>query len=127
MTNFDKNSQDDNNIDKYLSGKSVFKNEQTLDLKYVPPKLPRRREELARLTRNFRPLVNKNGAFSINIAIIGPAGVGKTATTKFFCERFVEAAQKRDVEIISTYYNCYTFRTISAILRNLLKTSLTGT
>ncbi|MHA1131768.1 MAG: Cdc6/Cdc18 family protein [Candidatus Helarchaeota archaeon] len=114
------NDESDNNIEQFLSGQSVFKNEQTLDLQYVPPKLPRRREELARLTRDFRPLLNKNGAYSINIAIIGPAGVGKTATTKFFCERFVTAAEKRDVEILYAYYNCYTFRTVSAILRNLL-------
>jgi len=114
------NNEDENTIERFLSGSSVFKNEHTLDLKYVPPKLPRRREELARLTRDFRPLINKEKSYSINLAIIGPAGVGKTATTKFFCTRFVEAAQKRDVEIIYTYYNCYTFRTISAILRNLL-------
>ncbi|MFX1294880.1 MAG: Cdc6/Cdc18 family protein [Promethearchaeota archaeon] len=113
-------NEDENNIEKYLSIKSVFKNEYTLDLQYVPPKLPRRREELARLTRDFRPLVSKEGSYSVNLAITGPAGVGKTAITKHFCERFVEAAHKRDIEIIYTYYNCYTFRTISAILKNLL-------
>jgi cell division control protein 6 len=114
------NSENDNNIEQYLKGQSVFTNEHTLDLKYVPPKLPRRKDELARLTRDFRPLLNKEGAYSINIAIIGPAGVGKTATTKYFCEKFVAAAERRDVEILSAYYNCYTFRTVSAILRNLL-------
>lgn len=113
-------NEHENDIEKFLSGESVFKNEQSLDLKYVPPKLPRRREELARLSRDFKPLVSKNGAFSINVAITGPAGVGKTATTKYFCERFVKAADKRGVEILYTYYNCYTFRTKSAILRNLL-------
>ncbi len=113
-------NEDENDIERVLSEKSVFKNELSLDLKYVPPKLPRRREDLLRLSRDFKPLINKNGAYSINVAIIGPAGVGKTATTKYFCERFVKAAKKRDVEILYTYYNCHTFRTKSAILRNLL-------
>ncbi|NVM52131.1 MAG: AAA family ATPase [Candidatus Helarchaeota archaeon] len=120
-------NEDENDIEKFLTGKSVFKNEQTLDLSYVPPKLPRRREELARLSRDFKPLVSKNGSYSINVAMIGPAGVGKTATTKYFCERFVKAAQKRSAEIIYTYYNCYTFRTKSAILRNLLSKYFTIT
>jgi len=112
--------EENSDIEKFLSGKSVFKNEQTLDLKYVPPKLPRRRDELARLARDYKPLVSKSGSFSINVAVTGPAGVGKTATTKYFCERFVKAAENRDVNILTTYYNCYTFRTKSAILRNLL-------
>lgn len=119
--------EDENDIEKFLSGKTVFKNEQTLDLKYVPPKLPKRQDELRRLSRDFKPLVSKVGSYSVNVAVIGPAGVGKTATTKYFCERFVKAAENRDVKIINTYYNCYTFRTKSAILRNLLSKHFTIT
>lgn len=120
-------NEDDMDIEKYLSGKSVFKNEQSLDLNYVPAELPRRQEELARLTRNFKPIVSKSGSYSINVAITGPAGVGKTATVKFFCDRFVKAAEKRDINLICEYYNCYTFRTKSAILRNLISKRFTIT
>jgi cell division control protein 6 len=120
-------NEGESDIEKYLSSKSVFKDERSLDLSYVPAELPRRQEELARLTRNFKPLISKDGTYSINVAITGPAGVGKTAVTKFFCERFVKAAEKRDINIIYAYYNCYTFRTKSAILRNLISKYFTIT
>ncbi|MHA1264646.1 MAG: Cdc6/Cdc18 family protein [Candidatus Helarchaeota archaeon] len=114
------NKENGIDIEEVLSGKSVFKDEKTLDLKYIPPKLPHRREELIRLSRDFKPLVSKSGFYSINVAIIGPPGVGKTATTKYFCNRFVKAAEKRGTDILYAYYNCYTFRTKSAVLRHLL-------
>ena len=65
-------------------GGSVFKDESTLFREFVPEKLPRREKDIARLTRDFKPITE--GAFAVNIAIIGNAGIGKTSIAKFFQE-----------------------------------------
>ncbi|MHC1591342.1 MAG: Cdc6/Cdc18 family protein [Candidatus Helarchaeales archaeon] len=112
----------DNIFERELYGSSVFKDETTLIRDYVPPKLPRREQELLRLARDFKPLLYKEkGSFSVNVAIIGPPGVGKTASAKFFIKKFPPAAAKAGVNVKFAYYNCYTFRSKSGILRNLLE------
>ena len=69
--------------------------------------LPRREKEIVRLARNFKPLIDKKGAFSLNVAIIGNAGVGKTSIAQYFSKKFPEAASKANRTIKSVYYNCY--------------------
>ncbi len=107
-------------VEKHLTGDSVFKEESTLFREYVPDKLPRREKEIARLTRDFKPLTSKKGAFSVNVAIIGNAGIGKTSIAKYFMERFPKSAEKVGKKVYCVYYNCYTYRTKSSILRHLL-------
>lgn len=107
-------------VEEILFGKSVFKNEATLLSEYVPPRLPRRQGEVMRLAQDFRPLLIREGAFAVNIAIVGEAGIGKSALAKSVMEKIVQAAAKRSVRILYEYFNCYTFRTKSAVLRNLL-------
>ncbi|MFX1451790.1 MAG: Cdc6/Cdc18 family protein, partial [Promethearchaeota archaeon] len=58
--------------------------------------------------------------FSVNVAIIGNAGIGKTSIAKFFSERFPKSAEKVGKKVYCVYYNCYTYRTKSSILRHLL-------
>ncbi|WXG43126.1 MAG: AAA family ATPase [Promethearchaeati archaeon SRVP18_Atabeyarchaeia-1] len=111
---------EDNAVEEILFGKSVFKNEATLLSEYVPPRLPRRQSEVMRLAQDFRPLLIRDGSFAVNIAIVGDAGIGKSALAKSVMEKIVQAAAKRNVKILYEYFNCYTFRTKSAILRNLL-------
>ncbi|MHA1143543.1 MAG: Cdc6/Cdc18 family protein [Candidatus Helarchaeota archaeon] len=113
----------DDFFERELYGASVFKDETTLIRDYVPPKLPQRDQDLLRLARDFKPLLYKDkGSFSVNVAIIGPPGVGKTASSKFFMNRFPPAAEKKGVKVSFAYYNCYTYRSKSGILRNLLET-----
>jgi cell division control protein 6 len=111
---------EDNAIEEILFGKSVFKNEATLLSEYVPPRLPRRQGEVMRLAQDFRPLLIREGSFAVNVAIVGEAGIGKSALAKSVMEKIVQAAGKRNVKILYEYFNCYTFRTKSAVLRNLL-------
>ncbi|WXG45765.1 MAG: AAA family ATPase [Candidatus Atabeyarchaeum deiterrae] len=111
---------EDNAVEEILFGKSVFKNEATLLSEYVPPKLPRREREVMRLVQDFRPLLIRDGSFGVNIAIVGEAGAGKSALAKSVMEKIVPAASKKNIRILFEYFNCYTFRTKSAILRNML-------
>jgi len=103
-----------------MFGKSIFKNESTLFPEYVPPELPTREEEIKRLARNFRSLLGEEGSFSVNVAIVGRAGVGKTALCKYTMKRFEQAAQARKYNVKFLYYNCHSFRSKTAILRNIL-------
>ena len=103
-----------------MFGKSIFKNESSLFPEYVPPDLPTREEEIKRLARNFRSLLGEEGSFSVNVAIVGRAGVGKTALCKYTMKRFEQAAKARNYNVKFLYYNCHSFRSKTAILRNIL-------
>ncbi|TFF88219.1 MAG: AAA family ATPase [Promethearchaeota archaeon] len=107
-----------NIIRKNILGTSVFKKEETLLLDYIPPHLPCRDEELARLSRNYKPIIMDKGSFNVNVAMTGPAGVGKTSLARLFGNGLVEAA-KNYKEILCFYFNCYSFRTKSSILREI--------
>ncbi|MHA1305228.1 MAG: Cdc6/Cdc18 family protein [Candidatus Heimdallarchaeaceae archaeon] len=109
-----------NFVEEAMLGRSVFKNESSLFPEYVPPTLPCREEEIKRLAKNFRILVEREGSFSVNVAIVGQAGVGKTALCKYTMQRVEEIANKRSCSVKFLYYNCHSFRSKTAILRNIL-------
>ena len=113
MSNFDY-------VEDAMFGKSIFRNESTLYPEYVPPELPTREEDIARLARNFRSLLGTEGSFSVNVAIVGHAGIGKTNLCKYTMKRFEEAANSRSINVKFLYYNCHSFRSKTAILRNVL-------
>lgn len=107
-------------VESAMFGRSIFKNESTLFPEYVPPELPTRHDEITRLARNFRSLLGREGSFSVNVAIVGKAGVGKTALCKYTMKRFEEAANRRGYNVKFLYYNCHSFRSKTAIIRNIL-------
>jgi orc1/cdc6 family replication initiation protein len=112
------NNNNDDIIRDNIWGSSVFKKEETLLLDYVPPKLPCRDEDLARLSRDYKPIIMDKGSYNINVAITGSAGVGKTSLARLFGKGLVDAV-KGYKEILLFYFNCYTFRTKSSILREI--------
>ncbi len=107
-------------IERILFKRSFFKNEETLLNNYVPEELPQREEEIAQLARAFKPIMEFNNHFSINIAIIGPPGVGKTALVKNFGKAIEKISIKNNHKIYFKYYNCYSFRSKNSILMDLL-------
>ena len=107
-------------LENLLFGPSIFKNEKTLFQEFVPPDLPGREAEIRKLAQNFRPLLTDHGSMSVNVAVIGNGGIGKTAMVKYTLGKFVEAANKRGFKAMFVYYNCHTMRTKASILRNLL-------
>ncbi len=109
-----------NFVEDAMLGQSVFKNETSLFPEYVPPELPCREEEIKRLAKNFRILVEESGSFSVNVAVVGQAGVGKTALVKYTMQRVEAIANRRNRAVKFLYYNCHSFRSKTAILRNIL-------
>ncbi len=110
----------DNLIEKALLGASVFKNEETLHPAFIPPKLPNRDDQLVRLSHDFKPILNKEGAYAVNVAVVGQPGTGKTVSIRYFGKGLERAAAKRGIKVRFEYYDCFMFRTKSAILRDLL-------
>jgi len=98
---------------------SVFKDESTFFHEYVPHELPHREKQLEQLMRFFRPFLTDKFV-SVNILIIGQAGVGKTALAKLFGKKLVEESRRRDEKIIFEYMYCSAARTLSAVLRQVI-------
>lgn len=111
-----------NPIENYLSKSSVFKKnaEYTLSPGFVPKKLPRRDNELKRLILDFQSLTVKGGAYSVNVAVIGPPGSGKTSLVRHFGENLTAYGRRKGQNIIFEYIDCFAARTKSSILSNLL-------
>jgi len=113
MSNFDY-------VEDAMFGKSIFRNESTLYPEYVPPELPTRELDITELASNFRSLLGREGSFSVNVAIVGHAGIGKTNLCKYTMKRFEDLANSKNINVKFLYYNCHSFRSKTAILRNVL-------
>ena len=105
---------------KQRSNESVFKNQSSLDMSYVVPKLLGRDNVLYGLIYNFRRILEENEQPSINCLILGASGVGKTATVRFFGRNFKTIAVEKGINFFTEYYNCINFRSKSKIIRELL-------
>ena len=111
-------------IDDAIFSSSVFKDEPTLFHGYIPEKLMFREDKIKTIAQNFRPLFadsDSSTGLTANIAVVGTAGIGKSASVKFTVKELVESAKKRGLKIYGDYRNCWINRTRSAILRGLLR------
>ncbi len=111
---------DEDIFEREVFKKSIFREEQTLALSYVPEKLPHRTEDLKRLIHNFRSFFGKNASPPVNVLILGKGGIGKTALAKYFAKGIRLTGRNNNVKIYTEYFNCVNFRTKSAILREIL-------
>ncbi len=111
---------DEDIFEREVFKKSVFRDEQTLALSYVPEKLPHRTDELKRLIHNFRSLFGQGTSSPVNVLILGKGGIGKTALAKYFAKGIRLTGRNNNVKIYTEYFNCVNYRTKSAILREVL-------
>ncbi len=113
---------DEDIFEKILRTESVFKDQSSLNQAWIPKKnqkLLARDSEIKKLTAIHRPIIEAQGAFSVNTLVLGTGGIGKTLTIRFFGRRFREAVLKRDIKLTIEYYDCLQHRTKSSILRNI--------
>ncbi len=108
-----------------LFSSTVFKDQNTLHSDYVPDDLPHRENELRELAASIRPLFKTSGssetAFSSHIAIIGPAGVGKTVTVRYLLKELEKMTKQSSINVIVDYRNCWAIRSKSEIIRVLAR------
>ncbi|MHA2173286.1 MAG: Cdc6/Cdc18 family protein [Candidatus Hodarchaeales archaeon] len=114
-------------IQDALFSSTVFKagGERTLQQNFIPNILNFREDHIRRITQNFRELFGSQRGgiegFSTNIAITGPAGIGKTVTSRYTVDRLRDTAEKYRIKLYTDYKNCWTTRTKTSILRSILR------
>lgn len=101
-----------------LGGPTVFKDRSKVSFEFVPERLPGREDEMGKLVRVYRGLLQGGGAQ--NVLISGDVGTGKTALARRFCEDFKAAAKERNVNLEWTVVNCRRRATEGAALLAVL-------
>ena len=112
---------------KVLIKSSIFKEggEKTLSQAFIPEELKHRKEHIRRLSEFFQPLFLPENrgrkGFSVNVALTGPSGVGKTVTARFTVDLLRSMADRNQIRLFTDYKNCWTTRTKTSILRSFLR------
>jgi len=92
---------------------SIFRNEEVLDVDFLPNKLPGRENEINEIVYNIKPLFQQRKA--INLFIFGNPGLGKTACIKFIFNKIEEESN----EVRAFYVNCWENTTSYAIMNEI--------
>ncbi|MBY9007097.1 MAG: AAA family ATPase [Candidatus Lokiarchaeota archaeon] len=110
-----------NYFENLLKRDTIFKAENTLDINYIPERLPHREKELSLLSQLFISLLTIPNSLSRKIIITGCMGIGKTATVKIFGNMLHTTAQKRGINIKYIHINCRKERTSYKVLINIIR------
>ena len=84
---------------------SVFKDEEKLDIHYVPPRLPHRENQLRQLAALFSSVLTAPGSRACRALLVGGTGTGKTAVALKLGEVMAEEARKRRINLRYVYVN----------------------
>ena len=108
-------------FDDLLKKPSLFLDEGTLDVNYIPEKLPYREKEIFLLSQLFLSLITNPFSISRKILVQGKKNLGITATLKIFSNMLKEAAHKRQVNIDYVYINCKIEQTPHRVLVKIIR------
>ena len=88
----------------------MFRNENVLDIEYVPERLPHREQQLNELMAVLGPVVEKPGEMARRVLVTGDIGTGKTVTTKKFGQLIEAEALRRGMRLYYVHVNCQKLR-----------------
>mgnify|MGYP000734070374 CR=1 FL=1 len=88
----------------------IFKDEKYLYTDYLPEKLPHRDEEIETIAEAYKPAAR--GKKPVNLFIMGPSGIGKTACVKYVIRKLSEYSARA----LHIYINCFECNTRLGIL-----------
>ena len=110
-----------NYLEDLLKKPSLFRAERTLNIDYIPEKLPHREKELSLLSQLFLSLITSPNTVSRKVLITGGIGIGKTATVKLFSKMLKNVAFKRDIKIEYIHINCRKERSPYKVLIKIME------
>ncbi|TFF98829.1 MAG: AAA family ATPase [Promethearchaeota archaeon] len=110
-----------NYLEDLLRKPTLFKAENTLNIDFIPEKLPHREKELSLLSQLFLSLITNPNTISRRVLITGGIGIGKTATVKLFGEMLKKVAKKRRVHIKYIHINCRKERSPYKVLIKIIE------
>jgi len=96
----------------------IIKDEGVFNFDYVPPSLPHREKQLARLHSLFSQVVEKG--ISQTAFITGGVGLGKTVMAKKFRTEIEDAGRRAGRNIVADIINCRKFNTPSSVLHEVI-------
>ncbi len=106
------------NIFEGLKNKrSVFKKKESLDHRFLPEKLPHRKEQITSIAKYCIEALNN--VKPSDITIYGKTGTGKTAAAKFAMKQLKEASSTEDVFIRTEYIRCTDYTTEYQVIARL--------
>jgi cell division control protein 6 len=96
----------------------IIKDRDVFGFGYVPPDLPHRDKQLARLHSMFSQVVERS--IPQTAFVTGGVGLGKTVMAKKFCSEMEEAGRKVGKNILAEIVNCRNFNTPSSVLHEVI-------
>ena len=106
--------------DQYYK-KTLFLNEEYLEVSYLPDHIIHREQELIILSKIFIKLIEKPFLISRKVMIQGDVGIGKTAIARTFGKMLLLSADKREIKMKYVHINCRIEKTNFKILNRILK------
>ncbi len=91
-------------FEKYLQGKSIFKNKSVLQANFSPPNIPHREEQISNIATILAPCLRAEKPS--NVFIYGKTGTGKTLVVQHTLNQLSLVATDRAVPIVPVYLNC---------------------
>lgn len=110
-----------NYLEDLLNKPTLFKAENTLNIDYIPEKLPHREKELSLLSQLFLSVITNPNKISRKVLITGGIGIGKTATVKLFGTMLKNVGKKRNIQINYIHINCRKERSAYKVLIKIIE------
>lgn len=111
---------DYNYLEEQYSKKTLFINEELLEINFIPEKVLHREQELILLSKIFVKLLDNPFSISRKVMIYGDIGLGKTLIAQTFGKMLLLSAKKRNLNINYVHINCRKEKTSYKILYQIL-------
>jgi cell division control protein 6 len=93
-----------NYFESYLQKEPLFKDKAVLQSDYTPNILKHREKEIETIAQILAPALRLNKPS--NLFLYGKTGTGKTVTTRYTINKFLEVASSKNIPVKAIYVNC---------------------